>query len=212
MDIHSIYHPFQRYFRTRRMQQFWRRFRVTSHTRVLDVGGAPFNWSLLSRRPRLYILNLDFPNTRNCDAIRWIVANGCQLPFRDGSFDIVYSNSVIEHLRTLDKQSLFAQECQRVGIGYYVQTPNKWFPIEPHFIAPFIHWLPRWLQVYLLRNFTIRGLVARPSRTECLELLDELRLLDEGELRRLFPDADIWHERLLGLIKSLIAVRIRSSY
>lgn len=211
MDIHSIYHPFQRYFRTKRMQKFWRRFRVTSHTRVLDVGGAPFNWSLLSHRPQLYILNLGLPDASDGVSVRWIVADGCQLPFRGGAFDIIYSNSVIEHLRTLERQSLFAQECQRVGISYYVQTPNRRFPIEPHFIAPFIHWLPRRLQVSLLRNFTIRGLVTRPDRSECVALLDELRLLDESGLRRLFPDADIWYERLLGFTKSLIAVRIRSS-
>jgi hypothetical protein len=100
---------------------------------------------------------------------------------------------------------LFAAECKRVGAQYYVQTPNKWFPIEPHLLTPIIHWLPRELQRRLLRNFTVWGLMTRPSEQRCKSLMQEICLLDEQSLRRLFPEADIWHERVLGLTKSLMA-------
>ena len=94
------------------------------------------------------------------------------------------------------------------GTAYFVQTPNKWFPVEPHLITPLIHYLPKTVQKRLLRNFTIWGLVTRPTDQQCENFVREVRLLDERELRQLFPDAEIWHERVLGLTKSLIAVRI----
>ena len=137
----------------------------------------------------------------------WVVADGCFLPFPDKIFDVVYSNSVIEHLGNLENQRRFAAECRRVGVRYYVQTPNKWFPIEPHLLTPFVHWLPPWFQRRLLRNFTIWGLITRPTTQQCETFLQEIRMLDRQELRQLFPDAEIHHERVLGLTKSLIAVK-----
>lgn len=207
MNIHDLYRSFFRYFRPKRMRQFWHRFGLTVETRVLDVGGTSFNWSLTPSRPRLVILNLSTPREEDQKDITWLVADGRHLPFKDNAFDVVYSNSLIEHLGNLYNQRLFAAECRRVGLRYYVQTPNKWFPIEPHLITPFIHWLPRRVQRRLLRNFTVRGLITRPTEQECEDLLKEIRLLDEWELRQLFPDAEIWHERVLGLTKSLIAVK-----
>lgn len=209
MNIHSLYRPFQRYFRTRRMQQFYRLFGLTEETRVLDVGGTLFNWTLLPFRPRLTIVNISLPSLPgNNDRTAWIIADGRHLPFGDGTFEIVYSNSVIEHLGDLENQRAFANEIRRVGKCYYVQTPNRWFPVEPHLITPFIHFFPRSVQRRLLRNFTVWGLVTRPTDQQCDQFLREVRLLDKAELRELFPDAEILYERVLGLVKSLIAFRI----
>ena len=207
MNIDRLYRPLHRYFRTKRMRQVWHRFRLTPETLVLDIGGTPFNWSLLSERPRLAMLNIS-PPQRERDSITWLVADGRHLPFKDEAFDIVYSNSVIEYLGSLENQQFFANECRRVGLCYCVQTPNKWFPIEPHSITPFNHWLPRGVQRRLPRNFTVRGLITRPTEQECEDLLREIRLLDERELQQLFLDAVIWRERMLGFTKSLIAVKI----
>jgi hypothetical protein len=138
------------------------------------------------------------------------VADGCYLPFKDSVFDVVYSNSVIEHLENVQNQRLFASECRRVGLRYYVQTPNKWFPIDPHLIAPVIHWLPRGVQKRLLRNFTVRGWITRPTEQESDVFLRGIRLLGPKGLRHLFPDAEIWHERVLGFSKSLIAVKLNA--
>ena len=206
MNIHNIYTLFNKFFRKRRMRHFEIKFAIDSKSLVLDVGGSPFNWSFLSFFPRLVILNLEPPIEQNCN-VAWIVANGCNLPFKDNAFDVVYSNSVIEHLGTIDNQRHFADEIARVGRRYYVQTPNKWFPIEPHYITPMIHWLPHRLQRRLLRNFTVLGLLTRPSSKECYEFLKEICLLDERELQGLFPGAEIWKERCLGFIKSLIVVK-----
>lgn len=210
MNIHSLYRPFLRHFCIRRMRDFYRQFGITPTTRVLDVGGTGFNWSLCPFQPNLTFLNLRPPREEAGE--KWIIADGRYLPFKDASFEVVYSNSVIEHLGDLVSQQTFAKEIARVGIRYYVQTPNKRFPIEPHLLTPLIHYflpyLPRSLQRYLLRYFTLWGWITRPTVQECERFLREVRLLDEYELQLLFPDAEIRRERFLGPIKSLIAIKL----
>lgn len=207
MNVHSIYHIFFNHFRTRRMAQFARHFRLTRDTRVLDVGGGWLNWSLLPEQPQLTILNV-FPAKEPNVPAEWLVADGCQLPFTDNEFDIVYSNSVIEHLGNIDNQCKFAAECQRVGKNFYIQTPNRQFFIEPHWLALFIHWLPRSTQRRLVRNFTGRGLLTRPTQRDCDALIDEIRLLNYTEMRQLFPTAQIWSEQFAGMTKSFMAVKM----
>ena len=185
------------------MQWFGRRFSVLPTTHILDVGGGEFNWRLLDAKPQLIYLNL----SASQPAERWVIADGRHLPFMANTFDIVYSNSVIEHLSTYDNQQQFADECRRVGVHIYVQTPNYWFFVEPHLISPFIHWLPRTWQRRLLRRCTVWGLIARPTQQACDDFLAEVRLLTAPEMEQLFPDAEIIHERFLGFTKSLIAVR-----
>ncbi len=209
-SIQSIYRPVLSYFRKRRMQKFLIEFHITPSTRILDVGGEPFNWDLIGvnqdTHPKLTYLNLyrmEKPVTN------WVIADGRYLPFSTGAFEIVYSNSVIEHLHSQTNQQLFAEEVSRVGKSYFIQTPNRNFFIEPHYITPFIHWLPIQVRRKLLRNFTLWGIIERPSQQECDSRLHEIRLLTEDELRRLFPNAYIWHERLLGMKKSLIAVKMK---
>ncbi|MBC7226448.1 MAG: class I SAM-dependent methyltransferase [Thermoflexales bacterium] len=208
MNIHDLYRPFLRHFRSRRMQDFYRRFQITPATRVLDVGGTGFNWSLCPFRPNLTLLNIRPPREKEEGIGQWIIADARHLPFKDCAFEVVYSNSVIEHLGTWDNMRQMASEIRRVGIRYFVQTPNRRFPIEPHLLTPFVHWFPKWLQRRLLRNFTLWGLVTHPTPQDCENFLREVRLLDEEELQRLFPDAEIRRERFLGLSKSLTALKL----
>jgi SAM-dependent methyltransferase len=183
------------------MKRFIREFKVSRDTSVLDVGGTPFNWGLDSTYPALTIANL------NAALRPTVVCDGRYLPFKDSSFDIVYSNSVVEHVGGWESQCAFASECCRVGKRYYVQTPNKWFPIEPHWITPFIHWMPLRARCMVARHLTVRGILERPSREWCRNLLEHTRLLTASEMRQLFPDCQIWRERLVGLTKSIIAVK-----
>jgi hypothetical protein len=195
-----------RHFRRKRMRQFVRWFDLSPDTRVLDVGGTMFNWYLSPVQPRLTIVNITPPPAALPRGVEWVVGDGRALPFSDGSFDICYSNSVIEHLGTWADQLAFAGEVRRVAPRYYVQTPNFWFPIEPHFLAPLVHWLPKRWRVELL-PYTPWGWVTRPSRFAARTRVNEIRLLRPSEMGRLFPDGELSVERFLGLPKSLIAVR-----
>ena len=194
-----------RYFRSRRMQRLVCLFGITAQTRVLDVGGEINIWLSLPIRPRITFLNLSAARVGSSE-VDYVVGDGRLLPFEDKSFDLVFSNSVIEHLGDFASQQLFAKEAVRVGIRYCVQTPNRWFPIDPHLFTPLIHFLPQSWQRRLVRNFTTWGLVTRPTQEQCDELLQEVRLLGYREFKGLFPNAEIYRERFLGLTKSLVAI------
>jgi hypothetical protein len=99
----------------------------------------------------LVCLNLETPERYkifgqlpgNC---RYVQGDARSLELPDQSFDIVFSNSVIEHVGTWEDQHAFARETARVGKRYWIQTPNKHFPIEPHMNFPYFQFLPRALQ------------------------------------------------------------------
>jgi hypothetical protein len=209
MDIHSVYGILMRGFRRRRMRAFERTFRPTPSTTILDVGGTPYNWQLVDARSQLTLLNLSLP--QGFDGLpanySFVVGSGTQLEFEDGCFDIGFSNSLIEHLSSGERQQAFAREIRRVARGVWVQTPARGFPFEPHLLTPFVHYLPRSWQRKLLRNFTVWGLLTRPSQEAVDRFLAETRLLGYEEMRGLFPDCEIRRERLLGFTKAYVAVR-----
>jgi hypothetical protein len=109
------------------------------------------------------------------------------------TFDIVHSNSVIEHVGDWPKMLSMAQEVRRLAPAYFVQTPNYWFPIEPHYKLPLVQYLPN----------SIRRAVTGDDP-------DRIRLLSARQMRRLFADASLWRERVFGMTKSLVAVRSQS--
>jgi hypothetical protein len=141
MTIWDIYMFFFRRFRPRRMREFVAIFHVTPDTTILDVGGSTPTWDLLPDRYNVTLLNLD--NGSPLGSMPHIIGDGRAIRLPDKSFEIVFSNSVIEHVGGLEDQKRFASEISRVGKRYYVQTPNRGFPIEPHFLVPFIHWLAK---------------------------------------------------------------------
>lgn len=127
--------------------------------------------------------------------------------YDDGSFDIAFSNSVIEHLFTFENQQAMAHEVQRVSRAFWVQTPNYWFPIEPHFHVPAWQWMPEAVRVGILRRRQCGRRGPFPDKEEARESVREVRLLTSRELSRLFPGATIVPEKLYGLTKSWMVHR-----
>ncbi|MGV3709075.1 MAG: class I SAM-dependent methyltransferase [Gemmatimonas sp.] len=210
MDLTHPYGSLQLRWRRERMQACVDLLGITNETRVLDVGGDAFNWNLIDTKPRLTLLNVFGANTDLPPHMEWVIGDGCNLQYGNGEYDVVFSNSVIEHLGTEERQRAFASEAMRVGKSYFVQTPNRRFPIEPHLIAPFVHYLPRKWQRPLY-PYTGWGLLSRPSAKEMDAQFAELRLLSEREMRNFFPRARLKREKVGGLVKSLIAYELRNN-
>jgi hypothetical protein len=179
--------------------------------RILDIGGTNSFWEQRGWTERkdveIVLINLD-AERRLYENIEPRAGDATNLSeFADGSFDIVFSNSVIEHLQTYDRQAAMAREVRRLAPRYWVQTPNFWFPVEPHFLTPAWHWLPVKVRVALLqrRRWGWRG--PCPDPVEADELVREVRLMRGRELERLFADATLQPERIGPLTKSFVAVR-----
>lgn len=205
---------------------FLKMFELSGSTRVLDLGGGDgaHIHAVLAGSPvesaNTYVADID-ERALNDSAARYgfttvVISETGRLPFPDGFFDIVFCSSVIEHV-TVPKEMMwnltsgsrfrsiarqhqheFAEEIRRVGKGYFVQVPYRWFPIETHSWLPFFSYLPRRVQIPLLR-LTDRFWI-KPT-------IPDFHLPSEPEMRSYFPDARILRERTFGMTKSLIAYR-----
>ena len=174
--------------------------------RILDVGGTAGYWHLLPglyRAPHVEITIVNLGRDEFDDAnLRIRHGDACSLPFVDGSFDVVHSNSVIEHVGPWSQMQSMAREVRRLAPAYYVQTPNFWFPFEPHYRLPFAQYLPERTRAAL-----IAAIDRNPTGNPALEVVRNTRLISARKLAVLFPDAEIERERYFGFAKSLIAVR-----
>lgn len=185
-------------------RNFSRKFPI----KVLDIGGRSQFWIgqdlLVERKLEITLLNLskepvDVPGL---SSVAGDATNLSQFP--DGSFDLVFSNSVIEHLYTWENQQKMAREAVRVGKKYFVQTPNKDFFAEAHYALPFVQYLPKsWTYFLLTKTRLSRGNKWNP--TDAQQYLDEIRLLDRREFNQLFPKAAIYEEKFFGMTKSFTA-------
>lgn len=197
--------------RSRRFQRFERL--VASLPRplqILDVGGTNEFWESRGwagcEEFQITTLNL-FAEEKRYRNIEPVAGDATNLAgFANKSFDVVFSNSVIEHLFTLENQRRMASEVQRVGKAFWVQTPNYWFPMEPHFHVPGWQWLPLGLRVQMLRKRRCGWRGPCTDAIEARRLVKEVRLLTRIELAQMFPGATLLPERLYGLVKSWTAV------
>ena len=179
--------------------------------KILDVGGTIDYWEKMRfiNREGVFITLLNLQkedvNYKNFSSVTGDARNLSE--FKDKEFDVVFSNSVIEHVGSFDDQRKMAREIQRVGRYFYVQTPNYYFPLEPHFFFPFFQMLPVKIRIFLLMNLRLGWSGRKYSdREEALKAATSVRLLKQKELKQLFPDADLIKEKLLGLNKSFILI------
>ena len=193
------------HWRSRRMREFLVRVGAPPGATVLDVGGSVDLWDLVDHRLHVTLFNTDEPHAwgfrppRGGDA-RYRVATGdaCDLRcFDDASFDVVFSNSVIEHIGDDRRVDRFAGEVRRVGRGYWVQTPSWLCPVEPHTGLPFY-----WLYPAPVRAAIARRLDRRYAANPWSCPMAETRMFRLAALRALFPDAFVFTERIAGITKS----------
>jgi len=182
--------------------------------RILDVGGTHGYWvgmwgEELPPGIALTIANLMPPTIvgESPARVTFTTSDACALTeFGDQSFDLVFSNSVIEHVGDRAQQQRMADAVRRVGRAYVVQTPNRWFPIEPHFLMPGFQFLPAGVRASLVQR-KARGWEPQiADRAAALAHVQGIQLLSARDMQRLFPDAQLRRERIGGLTKSLTVV------
>jgi predicted SAM-dependent methyltransferase len=201
--------------RRRKLDLFYRLFRPTEQQTILDLGGEAShndqpNLQLLSsyqHRHRLTLVNLFFPDVKRAvevlPGLKAVCGNGCRLPFADKQFDICYCNAVIEHLFSRENQQKFAAEIMRVAKSWFVTTPNRWFPFEPHMRLPWVTWLPRAWQHGIGKTFSYHHM-----RRKYVNGTDwsEIRLLSRYELAALFPGSNVIRNGAPGWTPTFIAI------
>jgi ubiquinone/menaquinone biosynthesis C-methylase UbiE len=201
-------------------------FDLKPTTRILDLGGCDgvhinsFLADTSVMPSNVYIADISCAEVESA-ATRFgysavVISESDPLPFPDHFFDIVFCSSVLEHVtlpiqevwreksgtrfrrRAQMRQRLFAKEISRVGTGYFVQVPYRWFPVETHTWLPFLGYLPRAIQCALIRI---------SNRCWIKATTPDFYLPTAGEMAEYFPDAEIRRERIWGMTKSLIAVK-----
>ncbi|MGF9567085.1 class I SAM-dependent methyltransferase [Neorhizobium sp. JUb45] len=210
----SFVHPISRYMRRKRARQILQLYPDFSNASVLDLGGSRHYWEKmigLMEPKSLTVLNVEddgqavsysnlLPN------LKIEIYDGIKIPYPDDHFDVVFCNSVIEHVPPALRQNL-VNEIRRTGRTYFVQTPSYYFPVEPHFVMPFVHWLPRAIGRKLVR-ISLYAILSKATPQKLDAYFDEVHLLSAKELKGYAPEATLVPERLLGLTKSYTLVNL----
>lgn len=176
---------------------------------VIDLGGRVSTWAQSAVRPKhVHVVNLedapaDVPGWAEVDR-----GDACALPrhIANRRYDLVFSNSVLEHVGGHERRLRFAETVHALADAHWVQTPYRYFPIEPHWIAPGMQFTPVRLRVAVARRWPLAH--TRPDcREKAVQQVLWTELVDRSQMRHYFPHSQIRTERLAGLIKSLIAVQ-----
>jgi hypothetical protein len=174
--------------------------------RVVDLGGTALFWEGVPTKPlHVTTLNISDPYTSDAGWITQLNGDACT-DKAPGTFDLVFSNSLIEHVGGHWRRSRLADEVHRLADRHWVQTPYRFFPVEPHWMAPGMQWLPVPARAALTQRWPL-GHIHADSYEEGLREAMEIELLTVSEMRHYFPTSRIWYERFGGLVKSLVAIK-----
>jgi ubiquinone/menaquinone biosynthesis C-methylase UbiE len=187
----------------------------TENSRVLDVGAevdilATGELQFIDLYPwkhRISAINISqehISHIKKCyHKVDAVVGDACKLPWPDNYFDVVYSNAVIEHLGSFEKQQKMASEIMRVGNQWFLTTPNRWYPFEFHMRLPFVTWLPGkgylWAGRIVAYNHVKKKYTFGSKRRD-------LRLMTARELKHCFPSSKIIKLRVTFMAETLIVV------
>jgi Methyltransferase domain len=190
--------------RARRWSEFHSRFPLIEEMEVLDLGGTVEYWLSVASRPKhVTVVNL-FP--QDVAGSSWITAHqhdACTVDL--GTFDLVVSNSVIEHVGGHAQRQRLADVIHKSAAHHWIQTPYRYFPIEPHWLAPGMQFLPVALRTEMSRRWPLGHFRDADSAETVAEVL-QIDLLGLTEMIHYFPDSIIWREKVAGLTKSLVAI------
>jgi hypothetical protein len=194
--------------RARRWQNFSSCFPSLPEMRVLDLGGTPESWRLAPVRPKSVVTVNLAPLDSESPDITAVRADACDLPksVTGERFDLVFSNSLLEHVGGHVQRQRLADSIHALADRHWVQTPYRYFPIEPHWLFPGIQWLPYEARVRVSMRWN-RGHIRTHTREAAQDQVDEIDLVGISQMRRYFPSSVIWYERFAGLVKSLVAIR-----
>jgi len=181
-------------------------------SRIVDLGGTPDYWMQVGDLlgPRRYPVTLVNRTIFPAPGARFasVAGDARHVPiFADMSFDLVHSNSVIEHVGRWADMEAMAGEARRLAPAYFVQTPYFWFPVEPHCRTAFFHWLPESIRVSMLMRKSRGHWRQAEDIASAMRQIQSATLLDRRMFATLFPDAKIHRERVFGFTKSLVAIR-----
>jgi Methyltransferase domain len=184
----------------------------TDKLKILDIGGETNYWEMYGdkldwTRISLTLANI-FEQKSTNENISFILGDARNLTlFSDNSFDIVSSNSVIEHVGLFKDRQQMATEVRRLAPRYFVQTPNFWFPFEPRYRVPIFHWLPELMRARILMTFKCGNWPKAPDYGTAFNWVQGTFMLNRRQVEYLFPDSRIVSETMFGLAKSFIAIR-----
>jgi len=190
-------------FRKKRFELFYQLMGINKYTTILDVGGLPYDWIDLKFKGQVICCSLsNIPEGEYGDGnVLYLKQDATSLPYSDNFFDVVYSNSLLEHVGK-ESQYKVAYEIQRCGTRCWVQVPDRNFPLEPHYYALFFYQMPLSLKKLTAKFWSSKIL----GKSSYLNEVETIWPLTYNEMAKLFPSSNIIREKFCGLTKSLIAV------
>lgn len=190
-------------------------FQQYGSVNIIGIGDTEKYWGIVpmqyldDRHVNITIVNLHGTAIpKDHGPFKFIEADGCDLRGVDDKlFHIAHSNSVVEHVSDWARMVQFAKELARVSKQYVVQTPNYWFPIEPHCFTPCFHWLPKPIRVGLVFNFQLGHWRKAATVDDAMPVVESARLLGKRMLQALFSEANFLTEKFFWIPKSYIAIK-----
>lgn len=175
-------------------ERFYKLMTPGRHASLLDVGGPTRGFDRVAERfGRVIAVNVERPWDQDAMAesetdSEIVLGDARRLPFGDGTFDYVFSNATLEHIRRDDWPDVASQIARVAGRGFFIATPNYWFPFEPHYVLPAFQWVPEGVKRFLLLRLGLKiGFMSRAN-------YHVISLPRRKQLERLFggAKADSW--------------------
>jgi hypothetical protein len=194
--------------RSRRWEILAARFPHLAEMTVVDLGGDARSWSAAPLTPQRLVLVNTFPQEAPEPWMETVMGDACDPPahLRRQRFDFVYSNSVLEHVGGYERRQQFTQVARALGDHLWLQTPYRYFPLEPHWLFPFFQFLPLRLRAEVTVRWPLGNYDHLRDLGQAVQWASRVELLSATELAFHLPEAEIVRERVGGLTKSLIAV------